>query len=106
LSNRKSSIYEISATNEWKFYYLILQLTSFEIYLDTIHKPTNIDLVWQLSRCFVFNLDLLQTRMLILIYGLLFSGSLHVFHLGPKNRMTGRLMNTQLEGTGEKMFKS
>lgn len=73
-----------------------------------MHKHTSIDLVWQLSRCFVFNLDLLQTRMRLLIYGLLFSGAVHVLYLGPQNRMTGRLMTrpTELERTCEEMFKS
>jgi hypothetical protein len=27
-------------------------------------------------------------------------------YLGPQNRMTVRLMNTELEGTWEEMFKS
>jgi hypothetical protein len=54
-----------------------------------VHKNTSIDLVWQLFHCFVFNLDLPQTRMRLLIYGLLFSGALHVRYLGPQNRMKG-----------------
>jgi hypothetical protein len=76
-----------------------IQLASFLTSLDTVHKPTSMDLAGQLSRCFVFNLDLLQTRMLLLIYGLIFSGAVHVLYLGPQNRMTVRLMNTELEGT-------
>jgi hypothetical protein len=80
------------------FFTTFTQLTFLQ-HLSTPYRNLQIYRVaWQLSRCLVFNLDLLQaSRLLFIYYGLLISDGIHVFDLGLQHRMTGGLTNTELK---------